>query len=194
MSLMEVFIGMAIATLILAGLWAIQKNFTSSNTFLEKSLRAQEEVRRTFKMMVTEIRSASGSNTGTYAVEQASSTSFIFYGDIDDDVLKERVHYYLDGTTLKKGVVKPTGTPLSYNLASESVSEVLHNIDNGIVPLFSFYDISYAGTSSPLVEPVNIASIRLVKITAKSDEDAAKPPGPITFTTQVTIRNLKDNL
>jgi len=36
--------------------------------------------------------------------------------------------------------------------------------------------------------------VRLVRITIKIDEDPNRPPAALTSTTQVSIRNLKDNL
>jgi len=36
--------------------------------------------------------------------------------------------------------------------------------------------------------------VRLVKITIVIDKDPQTPPGPMTLTTQISIRNLKDNL
>ena len=39
---------------------------------------------------------------------------------LDDDGLKEKIRYYLTGTTLKKGVIKPTGSPPVYLSANES--------------------------------------------------------------------------
>ncbi len=196
MSLPEILISSFILILASGALWNIQRDFSSSNKYFSDSLKAQEEARRFFKTISAEMRSLSPSSTGAYAIEQASSTSIVFYNDIDDDQLKERLHYYLDGTILRKGVTKPTGVPLSYNLNSETLQEILHDLTNATTstPFFSFYDSSYAGTSTPLAEPITVISVRLIKMTVVIDADATKPPGPSTLTTQVSPRNIKDNL
>jgi hypothetical protein len=41
---------------------------------------------------------------------------------------------------------------------------------------------------------VSVPAVRLVKITVIVDANPAKMPAPRTFTTQVSLRNLKDNL
>src|SRR3989344_2808464 len=185
-TLMVILIAMGILLLIGASLWRIQKNFSSSNTYLTDSLNAQGEARGMLKILSAEVRSLSPSSNGTYPIEQASSTSLVFYSDIDNDTLKERVHYYLDGSVVRKGTVKPTGAPLSYNLGTETLKEVMHDVINGTTtPLFNFYDSTYAGTSSPLGEPVVSADIRLVQITIIVDKDPDKPPTPLTFSTAV---------
>ena len=121
-------------------------------------------------------------------------SSFTFYSNVDDDSFKERVRYFLDGTTLKKGIIKPSGTPLTYNPADEAVSELIHGVANATTSIFSYYDKNYDGTNQALIEPIDIATVRLVKITIVTDKDPQTPPGPMTLTTQISIRNLKDNL
>jgi hypothetical protein len=62
--------------------------------------------------------------------------------------------------------------------------------------IFEYYDSNYDGTasSSALIFPVAPIEVRLVKITLDIDSDPNKPPEPFTVTTQVSIRNIKDNL
>jgi len=162
--------------------------------FLSESLRAQEEARKAFKVITEETRPLSPSSLGAYAIAEASPSSFIFYSNIDSDPLKERVRYFLDGTVLKRGIIKPSGDPLSYNPDDETTSEIIHNVANDTTPLFSYYDSDYDGTTPPLGEPVNVSSVRLVKITVLIDKNPSQPPAAITMATQVSMRNLKDNL
>ena len=67
------------------------------------------------KTMVSEIRTASTANTGAYTIGLATDSALTFYSDTDNDGLKEKVRYFITGTTLQKGLTKPTGSPLSYN-------------------------------------------------------------------------------
>jgi hypothetical protein len=193
-ALIETIVAVFIFTLIIVAIGAFQKDIFSLNGMLTGSIGSQDEARRALKTITVEIRSASMPNNGSYPIETpATASSFIFYCDTDNDSLKERIRYFLDGTILKKGTTKPSGSPLSYNPANEKITELVHYMANGATPIFSYYDENYDGTTLPLGTPINVSMIRLLKITLIIDSNSQRPPGPVTFTTQVSIRNLKDN-
>jgi len=136
----------------------------------------------------------SPSSLGSYPIEIAADNTLVFFTDINDDGLKERVRYFVQGTTLKKGVISPTGSPLAYVSANETFTELVHNLRNGSTPVFTYYDTNYNGTTSPLTQPVDISFIRLIKVNMIVDVDPNRSPVPVTVTTQISVRNLKDNL
>jgi len=193
-TIIEILVSIFILTLIGLAVSSFVKDIFSLNRITSDSLTAQDETRRALKTMSAEIRTASPSSLGAYALAQSAMSSFTFYSNVDDDSFKERVRYFLDGTTLKKGIIKPSGTPLTYNPADEAVSELIHGVANATTSIFSYYDKNYDGTNQALIEPIDIATVRLVKITIVTDKDPQTPPGPMTLTTQISIRNLKDNL
>ena len=193
-SVIEVLLVIFILTLMGAAVYALQKDVFSLTRFLSQSLVVQDEARRTLKAMTVEVRTASPSSMGAYTIAEATASSFTFYSNIDQDSLVERVRYFLEGDVLKKGVIKPTGIPLTYNPADEVVTEAAHDVANGASPVFSYYDTNYDGTSQPITEPVEVSAVRLVKITILIDRDPLQSPGAITLTTQISLRNLKDNL
>ena len=193
-SLIEVLVSLFILSLIGVGVFSFQKNTLSLNRTISGNLAAQDEARRAFKSMSAEVRTASPSSLGAYAIAEAATSSLTFHSNIDADALKERVRYFISGATLKKGVIKPSGSPLTYNPANERVSELIHDIRNGTTPIFSYFDTSYDGTTGALPVPVNISAVRLLKINVIIDKNPAIPPEPLTMTTQISIRNLKDNL
>jgi len=187
-SVVETIIVIFIISLIGIATIEFQKDIFSLNTILFNNLVTQDEIRRTLKVMTAEIRPLSPSSTGAYPIAEANPSSFIFYSDIDNDQLKEQIRYFLDGTTLKKGIIKPSGTPLTYNPVNETKSELIHNVITDTI--FNYYDKNYDGTTPPLTQPVDISAITLIKITIVIDKDPDKSPGPITLTTQVAMRNL----
>ena len=193
-SIIELIIGLSILGLIAFAIWIFQKDIFSLNNTISGDITAQDDVRRAFKTVTSEIRSASSSSIGAYPIDSATLTSFIFYSDINDDGIKERIRYFLNGTILKKGILKPSGNPLAYNPANETISEIVHDVANGATPIFNYYDTNYDGFTPSLTSPINVLAIRLIKITLIVDHDPSKLPSPITFTTQASIRNLKDNL
>lgn len=93
-----------------------------------------------------------------------------------------------------RGIINPTGNPLEYDPQSEITSEIVHGVINGSTPIFTYYDSNYNGNSSPLISPFSVLLIRLVKINLIIDKDINNPPSEIMVTTQVVVRNLKDNL
>ncbi len=193
-SVTELLVGIFILTFIGIAVATFQKDIFFLNRFLSGSLTAQDEARRALKTMTAEVRPLSPSSLGAYPIAEANSTSFIFYSNIDSDSLKERVRYFLDGAILKKGVIKPSGTPLTYDTADEIINEIVHDVSNNATPIFSYYDTNYNGITPPIEEPINIPSVRLVQITILINKNSSQQPGIITLTTQVSIRNLKDNL
>jgi hypothetical protein len=140
-----------------------------------------------------EVRAAAPAETGSYAIGAASSTQFMFYTDADNDGLVERIRYYVDGSAFRRGELRPTGNPAVYT-GNETIRTITNDLTATATPVFSYFDTAYAGTSTALTEPVDIADIRLVKMILVVDADTELPPDAIVSTTQVTIRSLKDNL
>ena len=191
-TLVETLFGISIFILILFAITLFARNIWTFNSFISVGLSDIDSGRKMIKTVTSEIRSASSANTGAYAIAQATATSFTFYSDIYDNGLKEKVRYFLSGSNLQKGVTIPTGSPLDYNSATEIVTTLLTNVTNSSI--FSYYDENYEGTTTALSSPVNISAVRLIKITVTVDKDPNKPPAPTTFSTQISFRNLKDNL
>ena len=189
-TLVEILFGVSIFILIFFALTLFSRNIWVYNSFVSVGLANIDAGRQTMKTMVSEIRTASTADTGAYTISQAGVSSFIFYSNIDNDALKEKVRYFLNGSQLQKGVIKPTGSPLSYNALNETIITLMSNVTN--TSIFDYYDENYDGTTAALSSPVTISSVRLVKITINVDSDPNRAPAATTFSTQVSIRNLKD--
>lgn len=190
-TLVEILFAISIFVLIVGVLALFSKNMFTYNSFISGELESINMGRVALKTMTAEIRTASSGNNGSYAVNLASPTSFTFYSDVYDNGLKEKVRYFLEGTNLKRGIVVPTGSPLSYT-GSEVFTTLVSNVTNSSI--FNYYDKNYDGTTAALSSPVDISAVRLVKITITIDADPNKAPGPTTISTQVSMRNIKDNL
>jgi prepilin-type N-terminal cleavage/methylation domain-containing protein len=193
-TLLEVLITMAIFTLVMGAIATFARDLFYYNSIFTGGLTSYDDARKVLQPIASEIRAASSSSLGSYSIEKATNTEFIFFTDIDNNGSKERVRYYLSGNIIKRGVIIPTGSPLQYLPANETNTDIVHGVSNGVTPIFSYYNSSYNGTTAPLSQPVSILDIRLVKIVIIIDSDPNRPPGPVTVTTQVSIRNLKDNL
>lgn len=194
-SLIEIVVVVGILGVIVVAITTFQSNILKNNKIAQDSLSSAQDARSILSMMIRELRSASPGNDGAFAIAQAGTSTVTFYSDTDGDGLKEKIRYFLTATTLKKGTIKPTGSPLSYNSGNEAQSFLAYNIRNSTTtPLFEYYNANYTGTSSPLTQPVTTTAVRLVKINLVIDLDPNRAPIVRAFTSQVNLRNLKDNL
>lgn len=197
-TIIEAVVAVAVFLVIVSVMIVFQRSVLTNTKVLQSSLLVQMQVRKTTQAFIAEVRSARSSSAGAYPIESAATSSFVFYANIDGDSAVERVRYFLGTTTppstLLKGVTKPTG--IVYNLANESISNQVNAINaSSTVPIFTYYDKNYNGTSSstPLSEPVNIPDIRLVKMSLPVDPNQSRSPIFQIYSTQVMLRNLKDN-
>ncbi len=194
-TLIEVMVAFLIFIALFDAVWMIYKNSLNSNDIMTESMNVQGEVRKAFTSMTAGIRSASPSNTGSYPIAAAGSTTLTYYSDIDRDGSKEQIRYFLSGNTLKQGITEATGNPQSYQSANEKISSLIRNVVfTGSTPIFSYFDGGYDGSGPALIDPPSVLDIRLIKITVTVDRDPAASPAASEFETQVSIRNLKDNL
>ncbi len=193
-TVVETLVAMFILILIGIAVVNFQLDIFSLNKITSDNLLAQEGARRALKNITAEIRSMAPSNLGAYALVQTATSSLTFYSNIDSDSQIEKIRYFLSDTTIKRGIIKPSGNPLTYNPANEIIVNLVQNIANATTSIFNYYDTDYGGQSDPLTQPVDIPAVRLIKVTIIIDDDPLKLPIPISMTTQVAPRNLKDNL
>ena len=192
-SVIEILIVLGIMALILWVLANFQADVFTQNNFISNSLNADSDMRSAIKKMVAEIRAAAQSDTGAYQIASTTKNNLIVYSDLDASGLRSQIRYFLTGsTTLMRGVIKPTGSPLTYVAANEKLSTLVTNIANTNQEIFYYYDEGYTGSEAPLTYPINISSVRLIKIVLTVDAAPNKPPGPITMESQVEIRSLKN--
>ncbi len=195
MTLAEILVALGIFSAIVLLTTFFERDVFSLNQYIQEDLDAQIEGRRAVTSMVGEMREMSPSSLGAYPIAAAATSTITFYSDIDADSVKEQIRYYIQSNKLFKSVINPTGNPLVYNSGSAVVTTVSTGVLNSTsTPLFQYYDGTYTGTTSPLTIPVDVSAIKLVKINMILERKSSKSTQPLTFTSQVTIRNLKDNL
>ncbi len=196
-TLIEAVIGIAVMTIIALGVVAFQRSVIMNTKVVQSELREEQQVRKALAMFTTDVRSATASAAGAYAIATTSSSTFMFYANVDTDGSIEQIRYFLASSTLRKGVTKPTGTV--YNQANEKISVIVNDISNATSsPIFIYYDTGYDGFTSsstdPLPSPINIPLVRLVKMQLTVNPNGIRSPVMQTYMTQATLRNLKDNL
>lgn len=182
-TLLEMIIVISLGLIIGLAISSFGRNIFTQNYAVSKSLIIEGDTKMAMTKMVSELRRTQPASNGSYPIELASSTTIIFYSDVNNDGLRERVRYWLDGKILRRGIIKPFGQYSDYTTNNESINVLVNDFSTTSVSIFSYYNDSYDGTasSSPLAQPVDVRSVNLVKIDL------------ITLTSQVMLRNLKDN-
>ncbi|MBI5229733.1 MAG: prepilin-type N-terminal cleavage/methylation domain-containing protein [Candidatus Magasanikbacteria bacterium] len=190
-TLLEVLVAMGLFIMIITGVTSFITMTFKSNDIIYTQLSAQKDARSALSGMVKEVRNADSSSIGSYLIDTAASSTLSFYSDINSDTFRERVRYFVSGNLLKKGVMSPSGTPLTYNPANEVVTTVAHDLIPNSQP-FQYFDATYNGNGVGfLAQPVNVTDARYIRITIVIDQKPNVAPVPLTASTEVEIRNLK---
>jgi Tfp pilus assembly protein PilW len=193
-SFVELLVAMAISIMLVLALGNLTRTIYVFYESAQSSQFAQGDSISVLRTMVATLRTASISNTGSYPLINTGSTSLSFYSDMQGNGTKEQIQYYLKGVTLYENILTPTGSPLQYTGAS-TTNILIKNVANGTsTPVFEYYDGNYDGTTAALTQPVNVSNVRLVKITALVNTVINNQTLIATATSQVSFRNLKNNL
>ena len=162
-----------------------------STTYGIEQEEATKIAKKTVDYMTLEIREAKRSNRGDYLLDDVSTQSFSFYSDIDSDSNVEKIRYFLDGDTLKKGIIEPLGSPLEYLSSNEIIEIVANDVNNQLIDIFTYYDTN----QNIIINPGGDRDrIRLVKINLLINVTPEIMPADYIINMDVHLRNLKDNL
>jgi prepilin-type N-terminal cleavage/methylation domain-containing protein len=89
--------------------------------------------------------------------------------------------------TLKKGVIKPTGSPVTYPAGQEKITTVSSYVRNA-PPIFSYYDSSGNQLTS---NPATVSQTTMMKLFMVVNVDPNRPPSDYQLEQYVQLRNLK---
>jgi len=188
-------IELMVALSIFIALTIISGNFVINGMQLRRKayarISATEEAQRVIRKMMREIRNSTQSDRGDYNLDIVIPQEFSFYSNIDDDIQVEKVRYFLDGANLMRGVINPEGEPLEYLEENESISLVAHYINNAGGAIFFYFD----GDNNIIENPTeNVSSIRLIRTSFSINPNFSLSDQDFVLTSDIQIRNLKDNL
>lgn len=188
-TLLEILVSVSILVGLISSTGLLWKYLSETELSFFQNLGVQQEVARTFQEIVLEGRSIGSSSAGSYPIAAVASTSLTFYSDIDADGLYEQVRYFLENGILKKGILKPSGNPLVYNPANETISEAVHDIAPDFTGIFSYYTSNIIEDATPLSYPINISDIRMIKMELKIKPENKN--SAFWFNVYVTPRNIR---
>lgn len=195
-TLIEVLVSMAIFSVLLFAVTSLLLSVVQNPQRELNSMGNIDQAKTVVSTFVNELRGAVTGNDGSYPINQAGDNQIIFYTNYGGSgTIVNRIRYYISGNTLYKGVVVPTGSPLTYNISSEVVRAVMTSVSNGSAPIFYYYNGNYNGTGSALSQPVNVNQVRFVRINLMvKNQTTSHDNSTFPISDGATIRNLKDNL
>ncbi len=198
MTLVELMIAISIALIAMQGFtYLFLKTWDTNKFILEEGLASAAASRATNKIVI-QLRAAQQADNGDYPLDSADRFDLIFYCDIDDDGVVERVHYFLDDPNdqLKMGVSNPLNTsPVSYPASDSTVSVVASYVVNDASnPIFFYYNKNYPGdtVTNPLTTPANVGDIQMVRVHLYVNINPVHAPDNINIESFVDLRNLHD--
>ena len=187
MTLLETVIWIFVFTLAMMGIVSTVVQFYRSNRYAIEQAYAVTSAQQGLENTMRSIREAAYSTQGAFPVVSIASNDFVFYADVDTDPQIERVHYYLQGTDLMRGVVEPIGNPPDYT-GSETTKKMADYVRNTEVAVstFRYYD----ELGAEIVNFANWTSVRFVKVTLAVNISTATLPNQLTLYSSAAIRNL----
>ena len=187
MTFIEVLVWISVFTIAMLAIVSTLLSFYKTNTYTIEQADAVTYAQRALEQIVRTIREGAYSSQGAFPIVSLAANDFVFYADVDSDALIERVHYYISGTNLMRGILDPTGDPPDYvGIETASViAEYVRNTAQGI-SLFRYYD----EIGSEITNYTNWTAVRFVTVNLAVNVNVAALPNQLTLSSSAAIRNL----
>jgi len=160
---------------------------TSSKSirFSDEQGTAVENARNAVNQMVSELKEAKHSEGTDSAIKKMEDQDLIYYADYDNDGKTEQIRYTIDDKDLIKIITEP-GTLNDYT-GAVSTSTLSKYINNENEPIFYYFDANMATATEAY-------DVRLIRAYLKVNVTPTIMPNDYIIITDVSLRNLKDNL
>jgi type II secretory pathway pseudopilin PulG len=196
MTIVEMMVAIAILVVAMAGFTLLFLRSWKVNSYTIEMGQASFSASQGVNTVVGYVRKVRQADNGSYPISLAKEQELVVFSDYDKDGITERLHFYLQNEQIKMGVANPTNTiPKIYPTDDEQTNILANNIVNTISePIFYYYNNNYPGdaVNNPLGSPVNISTVRLIKIFLKVNIDPARNTNDIEMQSFVELRNLND--
>ena len=189
-TIIEALVALGVFVIAILIITAFIINSYKLQNFTYEQSTAISEARRGIETMVKELRETLPGDTGAYPIELAETQEIIFYADFDRDDAIEKVHYWLDGSDFKKGVIEASGNPLTYNPTNEQVETISRYVRNYEDAIFIYRDSDYIALNTP-ADP---NEVKLINVYLKINMFENRAPIDYELESDVALRNLKENL
>lgn len=188
MTLVELLVAIGIMLIVLTGMTTLFIVAWKSQSYQIKLGQASLIASRGVSKVVKNIRQAQQGDDGSYLLKSGDNFDIVFYANVDDDNVVERIHYYLIGGIFYMGVTDSSSDPpYSYPVDDEVVSIVSSNVVNTNTDyIFEYYD----NNAVLMATPITPGSVRMIEVRLLVDVDPFSSPIPVTVKSRTTMRNL----
>ncbi len=187
LTFIETLVWVAMIAVIFQAIASTLLYFYKTNAYGLEQATAVTSAQRGLEQVVRTIREGAYSSQGAFPIHSIAANDIVFYADVDSDSLIERVHYYIQGTDLIRGVLDPSGNPPDY-VGTETttiISDYVRNTTNNITT-FRYYD----ELGSEITNYNNWTAVRFVKVTLAINVNPITLPNQLTLNSSAAIRNL----
>lgn len=187
MTIIEAMVWVGVFSSAMLAIMSTVSYFYRTNSYAIEQASAISSAQRGLEQIVKTIREGAYSSQGAFPIASIAANDLVFYADVDSDALIERIHYYLSGTNLMRGITEATGNPPDYSGAENAaiVADYVRNASQGITT-FRYYD----ELGSEITNYANWTSVRFVKVTLAVNINPATLPNQLTLNSSAAIRNL----
>ncbi len=187
-TLIETIVTVAIFAVVTTALSGLIQYFYRTNAYVFEETSAVQSAHNGIINAMRDLKEASYGADGSYPVASAATSTITFYVGVNGSSVVDKIHYYLLGTTLSKGVTMPTGVPPTYVGQTETVSTIATYIRNSTsTPIFRYYDSSGSELTS---YPIDVSKIASVNTTITVNLNPDRSPNDYTLSAGATLRNL----
>jgi type II secretory pathway pseudopilin PulG len=196
MSIVEIIIALALSLVVVGLASTLFLTFFRNYSSSFGNTQAVTATQQAITQLGREIRELDTAETGAWPIVEADDNSITFYSDITNDGQTDLVRYFLEGATLKRTLIEPSGDPPSYPVVNEKTRTVADNVILGEKPLFTYYNGNWPSdeVNNPLTGPSRISATRYIEIYLRLVGNPENPEDFFESKTGIQLRNLKDNL
>lgn len=187
-TLIETIVTVGISALVITALSLLIIYFYRTDAYVLEETVAVQSAHNGILNAMRDLREASYGANGAYPIVSAATSSVTFYVDPAGDGIVDKVHYYILGGSLYRGVTLPIGSPSSYIGQPESTSTIAtYVLSNTSTSIFRYYDTN----GNQLTNfPIDIAKITSVNTTITVNLNPDRAPNDYTLSAGATLRNL----
>jgi len=159
-TILEVLIAGFMIVVLGMGILGLQLIIGESQLSSIDSFTQVSESTNAISAMTRELRTAQKGDNGSFQFTLAMPQEIIFFSDSNVDGQIEQIRYYLEGTSLKKDVINPEGSPITYPTNQKVTTTISENVRNNTTPIFSYFNGNWPNDTSnnPLPTPADLDS------------------------------------
>lgn len=189
-TLIEMLVTIGIFLMMMLGVTIFFTNLYKENASDIAKIEGISMAGRALEKTGNEIRKMNRGEDGSFFISLADKHNFIFYSDVDNDGLTEKVEYFLNGTNLERRITEP-GDSNDYS-ESGIITVLVSSVKNGTDCVFKYYDKDYTGTEVALSSPANVTQVNVIGIFIDVNINEKYSSSFVHVETKIHPRNLKN--